>query len=382
VTINSQAFRFQKSLPLPAGSDGGQGFVSLPADGNSRNNVAFFAYGAQQPARTWLVAEPGEAAEYLALASAPPGLADRQLERLAPSEAHRIEWDKAALVIWNAPLPQGVIAKSLTSFLKSGGHVMFFAPSEDSTEAFEGVSWGALESAPKGEFFILSEWVRDDGPLRDGLDGTPIPANRTKAIQRRVLVGGDSTPLATWDGGSSFITRKIVEAGTAWFVNTTPAYTWSNLGDADVLLPLLQRTLDLGVDRLGASMMATAGSRSTLAGPGETRSRLDDFSTNSGPHEAGVFRVGERVLAINRPTGEDTEEIITTERMDVVLAGTNYSLFESAGGAEDGSLAQEIWRAFLIAMLLFLAAEAILCLNPKPAPGRQAVADRTPQPVS
>jgi len=33
-------------------------------------------------------------------------------------------------------------------------------------------------------------------------------------------------------------------------------------------------------------------------------------------------------------------------------------------------------------MLLFLLAEAILCLNPKPAPGRPVVAERTPQPVS
>jgi hypothetical protein len=105
ITLSGQSLRFQKSLPLGPGSDGGHGFVSLPADSNTRNNNSFFAYGAQQPARTWLVAEPGEAAEYLAIGSAPPGLADRQIERLAPSEAHRINWDQAALVVWLAPLP-------------------------------------------------------------------------------------------------------------------------------------------------------------------------------------------------------------------------------------------------------------------------------------
>jgi hypothetical protein len=382
ITLSGQSLRFQKSLPLGLGSDGGHGFVSLPADSNSRNNVSFFAYGSQQPARTWLVAEPGEAAEYLALGSAPPGLADREIQRLAPAEAHRINWDQAALVVWLAPLPQGVVAKSLTNYLKAGGHVMFFPPADDSAESFEGVSWGGLETAPKGEFFILKEWLRDDGPLRDGLDGTAIPAGRMKAIQRRTLVGGDSTPLATWDGGTSFLTRKFVDGGTAWFVNTTPDYAWSNLGDADVLLPLLQRTLDLGADRMGSAMMAAAGSRTAVPGPGELRSRLDDFSTNSGLHEAGVFRIGERVLAVNRPAGEDNEERVSGERMDVMLAGTNYSLFENAAGGDDDTLVQEIWRAFLIAMLLFLVAEAILCLNPKPAPGRQAVAERTPQPVS
>lgn len=382
ITLTGQLFRFQKSLPLGAGGDGGNGFISLPADGNSRNNVAFFAYGAQQPARTWLVSEPGEAAEYLALAAAPPGLADRQIERLAPGDAHRIRWEDASLVVWNAPLPQGVVAKSLSNFVKGGGHVMFLPPVEDSSDSYEGFSWGALETAPNGEFFILKEWIRDEGPLRDGLDGTPIPANRTKAIQRRVLVGTDATPLATWDNGSTFVARKVLDAGTLWFVNTTPDYRWSNMGDADVLLPLLQRTLDLGVERLGAAMMAEAGSRSAEAKPGETRTRLDNFSTNTSIHEAGVFRIGERVLAVNRPAGEDNEEIVPSERLDVLLAGTNYSLFENAAASKDGSLAQEVWRAFLVAMLLFLLAEAILCLTPKPVPGRQAVAERAPQPAS
>ena len=69
------------------------------------------------------------------------------------------------------------------------------------------------------------------------------------------------------------------------------------------------------------------------------------------------------MVATNRPKSEDQWQILTKGNLDTVLEGVPYKLFEDKGESE--SLAREIWRAFLIAMLVFLITEAILCLQPK-----------------
>ena len=51
------------------------------------------------------------------------------------------------------------------------------------------------------------------------------------------------------------------------------------------------------------------------------------------------------------------------EALDTLLEGTSYSLFEST--KDDKNLVSPVWWAFLIAVLFFLLAEAILCLQPK-----------------
>ncbi|MEO1844416.1 MAG: hypothetical protein ABGZ37_09090, partial [Akkermansiaceae bacterium] len=80
--------------------------------------------------------------------------------------------------------------------------------------------------------------------------------------------------------------------------------------------------------------------------------------------EAGVYRFGERTVAVNRPIAEDSLEILTTGQLDTALLDTNYSLLEEKDASPDPFFS-EAWRAFLIAMLLFLIVEAILCLQPR-----------------
>ncbi|OYV02756.1 MAG: hypothetical protein CFE26_21825, partial [Verrucomicrobiales bacterium VVV1] len=270
-------------------------------------------------------------------------------------------------MIWAAPLPSGPTAEVLQSFLASGGQVLFLPPGQAADTAFLDMKWSALSEAPAGKFFILKDWNHDDGPLRDGLDGTQLPAERLKTIKRQLPIG-DAAPLARWDDSEPFLVRRIVERGTAWFAGSLPDYTWSNLGDADVLLPMVQRLVTAGSERFDASYLASVGSEATLLLPGETRTRLDDYGTPdpaNAAYEAGVFRLGDRLLAINHPAAEDAPEIVTKEGLDTSLSGTGYTLFEQAGKASDGAVSKDVWRAFLIAMLFFLVSEAILCLPKK-----------------
>jgi hypothetical protein len=367
LTLPGQSLRFQKRIGLPSGSTSGYGWLTIPSDGNTRDNAAYFAYGPARPVKSLVVSPAGEAADYLALAAAPPGLGNLSSQRVDPAQAATAITADLAAILWAAPLPTGAVAESVQRFLTSGGQVLFLPPGLPSETTFSDLKWSDPSDAPAGKFFILKDWNRSDGPLRDGVDGTPLSANRLKAIRRQVPLG-DATPLARWEDGEPALTRRIVDHGTAWFLGSIPDYTWSNLGDADVLLPAVQRVITTGTDRFDASYLTSVGSDTARLLPGETRTRLDDQGSPdpaNAEFDSGVFRLGDRLLALNRPPQEDTPEILTREALDAVLDGTNYTLLDQAGQADDPSLSRDVWRAFLVAMLFFLLAEALLCLPKK-----------------
>lgn len=370
LTLPGQSLRFQKRVTLPPASDTGSGWLSIPADGNPRDNAIFFAYGPARPVKSVIVAPAGEAADYLTLAAAPPGFGNQASERIDPANAASLVLADFATVLWAAPLPTGPASELLKRFLISGGQVIFLPPGISSENTFLDLKWADATDAPAGKFFILQDWNRADGPLRDGIDGTPIPAERLRAIRRQIPVG-DATALARWEDGEPLITRRIVDQGTAWFLGSLPDYTWSNLGDADVLLPTVQRIITSGAERFDASYLSSVGSEAAQLLPGETRTRLDDHGTPdpaNAAYESGIFRLGERLLAVNRPAEEDNLEILSRESLDIALEGTGYTLLDQAGQAGDPSLSRDVWRAFLIAVLFFLISEAILCLPKKSQP--------------
>ncbi len=367
LTIPGQSMRFQKRIALPTDNSSGSGWFSIPADGNPRDNSTFFAYGPARPTKSIVVAPAGETADYLSLASAPPDLGNQSSQRVDPENANTIHTDGIAAILWAAPLPTGTTSELIKRFLNYGGQVIFFPPDTPSEVSFLENKWLNPTEAPAGKFFILKSWNHNDGPLRDGIDGTPIPAERLKAIRRQNLLG-DAMVLAHWEDGEPVISRQVTDRGTAWFVGTRPDYTWSNLGDGDVLLPTVQRIISEGANRFDASYLATVGSATAQPVLRETRSRIDDYGTqdpSNSEYEAGIFLLGERLLAINRPTQEDNPEILTRDQLDYALTGTQYTLLDQAGQSTDSSLSRDVWRAFLIAVLLLFISEAILCIPKK-----------------
>ncbi len=364
LTLTGQSLHFQKRIALPADAEQGHGSLSLPGDGNPRDNVAFFAYGPERPVKTIVVSPPGEAASYLLLAAAPPGFGGQSASRLDPSQAGSLATTDASAGIWAAPLPIGATAEAVEAFLAGGGQVLFLPPGKASDDAFLETKWSAVTEATTGKFFILKDWNHGDGLLRDGADGSPLPAERFKALRRQLPLG-EATPLARWDDGEAFLVRRVLDRGTAWFLGSLPDYTWSNLGDADVLLPVVQRVVIAGAERFDASSLGEVGGDTAQLNSGETRIRLDDFGTPdpaNAAYDAGVYRLGDRVIALNRPVAEDFPEIVGHEAIEASLDGTGYTLFEQAGQTTNTALSRDVWRAFLAAMLFFLLAEALLCL--------------------
>ncbi len=366
ITLKGQSYQFQKRIPLEKSAGSGFGFVSIPSDTNPRDNVSYFAYGENAPTKTFIVSEGGESLSWLALAAAPPEYGNNQSIILAPNAAHQIDWQNTSLIIWQAPLPTGPIAQEISRYIELGGTALFFPPATPSQTSFLGVHWGEQSVSPRGQYFIVDEWNHNEGPLRNGLDDTPIPADKIKAI-RRTEIKGITTTLASWDDSKVFLARKVMGDGTAIFVGSLPDYTWSNLADGDVLLPLVQRSVELGNKRFNLAYSAIAGSKKAMTREGETRTRLDSYAksdASNAPYEAGVWKLGDRILATNRPPSEDQWQTISEKSLAQLLEGVSYSLFEDQG--ESDSLTREIWRAFLVAMLIFMIIEAILCLQKKP----------------
>ena len=376
MVIPGQSLRFLKRIPLAPDSATGHGHLSIPSDGNARDNVAFFAYGPSRPVKSLVVGTPGEAADYLMLSAAPPGFGSQTAQFIGPAQAASVPTGDLAAILWSAPFPNGSTAEWLNRFLLSGGQVLFLPPGEASTTAFLDLKWSPRTEAERGKFLILQDWNHTDGPLRDGLDGSAIPADRLKAIRRQIALG-DAAPLARWEDGEPFLSRRVVDRGTAWFLGSIPDYTWSNLGDADVLLPVVQRIVIAGADRFDASYITTVGSEDAKTLAGEARTRLDQYGEpdpSNAAHESGVYRLGSRLLAVNRPPTEDEPEVLARDQLDVALDGTSYTLLDQAGQATDADISRDLWRPFLIAVLCFLIAEAILCLPKKHKDGPQPAA--------
>lgn len=383
VTLAGQNFRFRKTLAIPPREESGYGWLSIPGDGNLRDNAAFFAYGPARAIKSIVVVPPGEAAEYLSIAAAPDGHASQAVERIDPAQISRLETADVATIFWAAPLPTGTTAEAINRFLIDGGEVVFLAPQGESNHEFLGVRWSAISTSERDKFFILDSWDHDDGLLRDGLDSTPIPADRMKALKRRIPED-EAAILARWDDGKPFLVRRVVERGTAWFAGTLPDYTWSNLGDADVLLPVAQRAIAEGAERFDAGYLATLGTRAATPRPGETRARVDDYGapapSNEG-FEAGIHRFGDRILALNRPAREDDLAIIPRNTLNDLLKGTGFTFLDDRGTSSKENVSQDVWRAFLGAMLFFLISEALLCLPRRPLADHLPESKRPGQPT-
>jgi hypothetical protein len=68
------------------------------------------------------------------------------------------------------------------------------------------------------------------------------------------------------------------------------------------------------------------------------------------------------LVAVNRPAAEDAGRIVADDRIDAAFNGLLLTRIAPGGAGAADSLVQEIWRAFLIAMLVALVGEGLLSL--------------------
>lgn len=353
-------------MPLDEAEGSGWGFVELGDDGGPLDNRFYFTYGEAVTLETFVVAEDAAVADVLRIAAESPLRDDASwaAEVLRPEDASPLDLEGVSLLLWQAPLPEDDgIAAEIERFVAAGGRAIFLPPETPLGAELFGCSWGhTAELGSAEEPASPTFWRGESDLLRHGDGGTPLPVADT-IVRRTTGLAGDFTPLSSFAGGETFLARAPTGRGGAYFLTALPKETESNLASQGVVLfALLHRAL--------AAAVAEAGSRSQQEA-GRFDGSLDDWTSAGGTpedallaerfHHAGVVTDGERFVALNRSAAEDRPEVLAEERLGSMLQDVDVSLV--AGAAGEASLIEEVWRLFLIAMLVALFGEALLCIG-------------------
>jgi hypothetical protein len=375
VAMDGQSLRWRHKIDLGARRQGGWGSFSLPADANDRDNTAYFVYGADTPLLAAVVSTDTDAARSLEFAGA--SRAGKPADLISPAMFADANFDGHSLLVWQAPLPTGADAGLVQSFAASGGVVVFFPPGQPDAGQFDGMGWGSVQDADSADGFKILRWDEDEGPLAKSDEHTSLPLDQTVFQRRQPVVGGKDV-LAAFEDGAAFLARQSLGKGEVYFCSSMPDPAWSSLGDGPVLVPMLQRMLEAGAPRVQPISSVACGELSaadqSLPWVSVDSAQQKDIRT-----QAGVYRAGDRMLAVNRPAAEDDPDVV-----DPVEARKSFgdlpvqTLQERHFG--NGQLQGEIWRVFVFAMLLFLIAEGILILPARQPASSTGATRKKPQP--
>jgi hypothetical protein len=256
----------------------------------------------------------------------------------------------------------------------------------------------------------VAQWQNDSQLLSNTLNGAPLPLGQL-GIRRICTMEGTMTPLAslpdehpilakidTWSPDEkvktesaakteSLAAAKSVDKNELDVANgegmklgdvnvldqsaspptvvvcaTTPSDRDSTLaGDGVVLYVTIQRLLAAGAQRVGSARNAIAGSEQRLVGPASSLAAGSETAPSSeyGMH-AGVYQGDGLLVAMHRSPQEDELRMVDDEELGKLFGALSWA--KIGAGKTATSLVQEIWRWFVVAMLLALLLEALLCL--------------------
>jgi len=359
-------------IPIESALRSGWGSVSLPGDSNPLDNRFYFVFS-EPPLRRAVVVtnntRTGEAFRRALAIPAQTGL-QHQAEVLAPTRAGQIDWENTGLLIWQAPLPGAMVAEQIERFVDSGRVVLFFPPDQARGTALFATRWGDWQQHTQEESKV--SWWRSDADLLAQVgSGEALPLNDLRTYRSCVLERSGTenrgTALARLADKLPLLVRVPTDQGGVYFCTTLPTAQFSSLErDGVVFYVMLQRALTEGCRSLAAASQRDAGP-GVLADRSQWQ-RVTDAGDGSGVSQrelhAGVFQDGEVWCALNRSEPEDRAPVTPVETVDALFAGLAYERIDDAVD-NPASLASEIWRFFLMAMVLALVAEALLCMPEK-----------------
>ena len=135
--------------------------------------------------------------------------------------------------------------------------------------------------------------------------------------------------------------------------------------DGVVLYVMIQRALQAGAMSLQGTAQLDAGEATAQAAARwtplvqrEGRLSLDRAFS------AGVYADERRWWAVNRSRAEDRSAALSESQIDQLFAGLILERVDQRSDSAK-SLVDEVWRAFLIIMLVAMIGEACLCLPRK-----------------
>lgn len=366
--LDPQGARLQGHvLPVDGELRSGWGSASLPADSNPLDNRFYFVFSEPPVRRSVVVAEDTRAGEAFRLAlaiPAEPGLR-HEVEVLTAARAGEIDWEKTGLLIWQAALPDGLTAEQIGGFVDAGRQVLFFPPGAGDDGEWLTGRWGDWQTFGAQPAEVA--WWRGDADLLAHVgSGDPLPLNELR-IYRSCALECSGTTLARFEDQRPLLKRVPTDRGGVYFCTTLPTAEYSSLErDGVVFYALLQRALAEGTRALAAASQRDAGPEALADRSGwECVAPAEDaFAIAQRGLRAGVYREDGDWAAVNRRAAEDGFKVVHEATVDGLFEGLVYQRIDDVVG-DTGPLAREIWRSFLLAMMLALVFEAALCL-----PGR------------
>lgn len=349
-------------IPIERTRERGWGKVSVPADANPADNDFYFTFDRPPPRRTVIVTADQSAIAPVQLAASisPDPAVACSAEVVSREQLATVDWDTVSLLVWHAPLPEADAAPAVQAFIDRGGQVLFLPPRSPGDGAFHGVRWREWVEEPAGQ--SVETWRGDQDILANTQSGAALPVGQLR-IRRFCALDGELTPLATLKGGRPLIARLPTTRGGVYFCTTTPDVGDSTLAANGVVqYVFVQRILAAGASVLGQTRQVVAGD-STAESPATWRHLAgpqDALSTDYA-HYAGVYAAGERLLAVNRAAAEDHAVVLGDDRVAELFRGLDFARIDDRAGSLAG-LIQEVWRPFLVVMLVAMLLEAALCL--------------------
>lgn len=361
----SELIRNGHAIPVDRESTSGWGRIELPDDANAADNSFGFVYAEAPVQKTVVVSDTPGIGEYLRLAAGTS--TDRsqsaQAELLRSDQVETIDWNQTALVIWQAPLPQGRLAQQLEEFVKSGRCVLFFPPETPEGNSLFGCEWTDWQTSEQP--VTVGRWRTETDLLANTRSGAPLPLGELKFYRYCGLSSERVSVLGSLEGDGDLLVRTWPgEQGAAWFCTSLPGARYSTLIDNGVVFyVMIQRALARGTAALGNARHIECG---TLA---ETATGawvpLDDASrevlVSSRSVRSGLYTHDGVQYALNRPLSEDSPTTIGDDMVSGLFSGLEFTRLDDAAGSST-ALASEVWRVFLVIMIVALMAEALLCL--------------------
>jgi hypothetical protein len=373
VTLKENQLVLQSyAIPIDKTTKRGWGRVELPGDSAAANNVFHFVFDDPPPLHSIIVSDDETESGPLnaALSAAADPSRKYTVTVLSVKRAAEIPWDETALIVWHAalPKPDDAVAGLLQEHVAAGRTAIFLPPeSPDDTTLF-GLHWGAWESEATDKAQTVEWWRNDADLLANTRDGTALPVG-TLDVLRRCTIIGEGIPLARVAGQVPVLMRSSSEhRGAAYFLGILPGTASSSLArDGVVMFAMLHRALNEGGRTLGKAQQRVASTTALGNDPSQWKpvNPVGDARPSAIlPLHAGVVKNGDRIIALNRPPGEDLPSALSPTALNELFAGLDFRVLTDS--VEQGrSLTNEIWRTFLIAMAIALLGEALLCMPPR-----------------
>jgi hypothetical protein len=210
---------------------------------------------------------------------------------------------------------------------------------------------------------MVENWRGDTDLLAATRSGSSLPVGQLE-IQGHAQLSGETSVLASLSGGDALLAKAATDSGGVYFCTASTSPKFSNLARGGIVLyVIVQRALDRGLESLGNTREFVAGesqAKSTAVNWKRVAGAEDALSTEYAV-QSGIYEDGDRLIAINRASKEDQLDAVENKTVDELFAGLNFARVESKAG-NASSIVREIWRIFLVAMIIAMIAEAAMCL--------------------